>query len=261
MWCFKIKMENQSSPKRPPFRPLFLRSLSLCLSLGLLVGLSACQTVASFYQRPRPASYYTTHYCFEVPRQELWEAAVWLVETYHLPLLRSSPEQGLLVTKPVQIAHLGNDPDLGYTAALHFRVEFSQGPLDLQGLPMWAIGEGKQPATPEAPQKENFPSEEAYLQAQQRYQEAVEALTTAMSRGVALGKTWQGCRLQGSLPRARLTIDATLLAYPLKRPFYTIDLSKPPKPLRSDRSLEYTALRRIGKKLGRLRFMPPLLRR
>ncbi|MCB9642816.1 MAG: hypothetical protein H6728_07030 [Myxococcales bacterium] len=225
----------------------------------LSLAISGCASPSAFYRNPRPASYYTAHYCFEVPEQVVIEAVEEFLKQRNFPIHRHDRPNRRYETKPVVFERYGRRwRDYGHLASLHFRVTHSKGTINLQGLPKWAL-DGKAPKAPKPPQRKDFPNEDAFSQAQQDYYKRLETLTDTMQRGVDLAKTWQGCRIRDSKLRTVVHITAKIRAYKLERPFYTINPKGPSSPVRSDHTIEYSILRLLARRLKRARFMPPLL--
>lgn len=222
-------------------------------------ALYGCSTPSSFYRAPRPASYYATHYCFEVPKQAVVDALEGFLKKQNFPLQQQDRQQHIYHTKPVVFERYGTRwQDYGHLVTLRFQVRHSAGPIDLKGLPAWAL-DGKAPKTPPPPERTAYPNEEAFAAAQQVYFQRLDTLTTTMQQGVALAKTWQGCRLRQSTQRTILQISAEIRAHKLQRPFYTLDPKSPSQTVPTNRTIEYTILRFIGRRVQRIRFMPPLL--
>jgi hypothetical protein len=246
-------MQNNLSPQQ-------LTSSFFLPFFGMFLFFTGCHSVDSFYLKPRPASYYTDRYCFEVSREQALAALEDFLQKQQFPLLQSDKANGRYQTKPIQMTRFGRNPEKGYVIGLEIALIASQGKLDLRGIPDWAISEQRAPKMPPPPQRQDFPTEEAHANALQQYQEQLEKLGEAMEKGVALAKEWQGCRLRESTQRALFTLRAEIRAYPLKPPFYTLDLQQKPIRILSDKTFEYSILREIGKRLQKRRFMPPLLR-
>jgi|GEM_PF-2515646 len=240
--------------KRPScaaFHPLFA-FFGLCAICG-------CSTPSAFYRSPRPASYYSTHYCFEAPKQAVVSALEGFLQQQNFPLQQHDPQQHTYHTKPVAFERYGTRwQEYGHLVTLRFQIRHSTGPIDLKGLPAWAL-DGSPPKPPPPPERNHYPNEQAFANAQQHYFQHLDTLTTTMQQGVALAKTWQGCRLRQSTQRTLLHIDAKIRAHKLQRPFYTLDPKSPSQTVPSNRTIEYSILRIIALRIQRARFMPPLL--
>jgi len=226
---------------------------------SLLLGLSSCKTVGSFYNHPLPASYYVKRYCFELPRTKVQKEVLWLLREYNFPILQADEDQGLFITRPVQMSRYGRRRDRAYVVGLRIQVTESRGKLSLKGLPAWALRQGR-PPLPSIPQRSKYPSLEAYLEATSQFQKKVEEINRTSAKGVALMRRWQGCNIHTSTLRTAVQVQANIVAYPYKNNFGQLDKSKPTR-VRSDLTLEYSILRVLGWRLGRLRFMRPMLYR
>lgn len=232
-------------------KSLFLFSLLL---FSFFFG--GCRVVGEFYTRPRPASFYSQHYCFDITHKEARKAVLWFVKRYRYPIQKEDKAKGTLNTKPVVMSRYSRNPNFAYEVGLDFQIKEHRGKLSLKHLPPWVFSK-KLPPLPKQPQREKFPNEDAFDQAQERYMQALINRNKKLTEGVSLMRTWRGCDIRKAELRTIIQVKASLTRYPYAA-FGKLNRKKAKK-IRSNLSLEYSILRVLGHRLKRLRFMPRLL--
>ncbi len=233
--------------------------LALLLLVGLGDGCTSLTTVAGHYPRcMRPTSYYVKQYCFEMSPQKVFEATTWVLKRYRLPIEASDVSTGSISTKAIHLRRYSCNRKWGYVVALKVSVKESKGLLSLKDFPKWVL-QNKTPPLPPRPVREKFKSAELFSKAFERYMKRVEGRHRVLNRYVKLMKYWQGCNVKKAKRRTLVTIKADVVGYPIDS-YGALNLKKPKK-IKTDRTFEYATLREIGKRLGRVRFMPRILGR
>ncbi len=231
--------------------------LSLVFILLLMGEFSSCiPRVASFYRRPSRASYYTNRYCFEVPKERVIGVVSWLLQRYHFPVKKLSLGEGVFETAPFYLDRYSRDPNKGYVISLRIRVRQYTGKLSFRGFPSWALERGKRKLPP-PPERGDYRDRIEYERAYSSYIRRLEREMAVLERITALMKKWQGCDIRTSTLRTVVEIESSVIEYPLGR--YGQLLKERGRRVKSDLSLEYSILRVIGWRLGKLSHMPPLL--
>lgn len=253
---------NRNSPHShisPPRRSRHStrRFVLVLLASGALSLLTGCKSVGSFYTRPRPASYYTKHYCFELPKTKALDAVKWFVKRYHYPVQKGTQAQDTIQTQPVHMPRFSRNREFGYTIGLRFRVTEHKGKLSLKHIPAWVF-QKKTPKAPTLPQRKDYPNTDAFNKAVEAYQKRLQTLIRGQSLGVELMKKWRGCDVRTSTLRTLIVVDTQILAYPLDG-FGNLKRKVKAKTIRSNLSLEYSILRVLGWRLGRIRYMRRLI--
>jgi len=182
--------------------------------MTLFFSLFGCQTIGGFYTRPRAASYYVNHYCFEIPKHKAIKAIYWMLLRYNFPIQSKDLTQGTFSTKPIHMTRFNHNPKWGYLISFDIHVAESKGRLSLKNIPSWFF-QKKQHKMPIPPKRKAFSSYDAYNQAIEQYQKQLHEVITAQTEGVALMKKWQGCNIQKSSLRTTININAKIIAYPL----------------------------------------------
>ncbi|HAA55989.1 MAG TPA: hypothetical protein DCE42_14590 [Myxococcales bacterium] len=236
--------------------PLTVRLFALFFSLVLLANFQACRTTGSFYNCPRAASFYTKRYCFEEPKEKVTKIIKWMLKRYEYPVISST--QGHFKTKTVHMPRYSCGSTWGFEIGLHIKVTHHKGKIDLKGLPKWAFKK-KNPPPPTPPKRASFKDSDAYFQAVEAYQTSLQSLVSAQNRIVQLMNRWRGCDIRTSKMRTVVEIDANILGYPTNT-FGVPQKNKPAKKIRSRYKLEYSMLRIIGWKLGRLKYMRRMIK-
>lgn len=215
-------------------------------------------SIAWYYKKcMRPLSYYRDTYCFELPKERVTRAVQWVLKRYRYTLTRNNAATGRFATKPVILPHYSCNRKFTYAVGLEVTVEESRGALSLRKFPAW-LEKNKLPPTPRAPERSQFKSFQAYDKALQAYNQKLVDRVTLVNRYVELMHKWQGCNVRKSKVRTVVTVRARVTGYPLDR-WGNLNTKKPRK-VRSDNTMEYATLREVGKRLGKQRFMPRILR-
>ena len=103
-------------------------------TLCLLLLLPGCTHVASFYTRPRPASYYVNSYCFEVSRDKVVPVVHGILKRYLFPVQSANLKTGSFITLPVLIRRYGRNPNFGHDIGLKITLSEHRGPIPLGNL-------------------------------------------------------------------------------------------------------------------------------
>lgn len=236
----------------------------LCLCLVPVLALQfSCSSlfessIGKYYRKcTRPMSYYRSTYCFEVGKKDALEAVQWVLKRASYPLKSDKPVNSGYETTPILMPRYSCNKKWAYVVGVNVKVEESKGKLNLSSFPKWVFLK-KTPKLPQAPQRKNFKTLQAFDTAYQAYLASALKRSETLNKYVTLMSKWQGCNIRTSKQRSLVSVTLKVTGYPVDN-FGNINKKKP-KTIRPDRTLEYATLREVGKRLGKMKFMPAMRR-
>lgn len=239
-------------------RSILRWSLFLALAGFATLQSSCAPTLGSFYRKcTRPKSYYRNDYCFELPKKDVLKAVKMVLQKGNFPLTSETPTNNSFSTRQVIMPRYSCNAKWAYAVGYEVTVKESKGKLDLSTFPKWVMAKKTQPL-PKPPKRESFKTAEAFDKAYQGYLQDSLKRGETLEKFVSLMRSYQGCNVKTSTVRSMVTVKLKVTAYPVDS-FGNINKEKG-QTKTGDNTLEYATLREIGRKLGKAKFMPRMLR-